>query len=126
MDHTHVTGPNYYFIIVLKKLTDRIFFHLKLRAVSLYILQGQAIQADSAFEPTKRGIHVVQQTWCERKVKSRDERLSPWLYECVWVVRRPDEALVLQAFGDLRGGDELTAVVVVLLLAQRLSIRGGR
>lgn len=60
------------------------------------------------------------------KLTSRGERLSPWLCECVWVVRRPDEALVLQAFGDLRGGDELTAVVVVLLLAQRLSIRGGR
>lgn len=62
----------------------------------------------------------------ERKVfTSRGERVSPWLCECVWVVRRPDEALVLQAFGNLWGGDELTTVIVVLLLAQRFSIRGG-
>lgn len=62
----------------------------------------------------------------ERFLPSSGERLSPWLCECAWIVGRPAEALVLQAFGDLRGGDELTAVVVVLLLAQGLSIRGGR
>lgn len=85
-----------------KKQTDHIFFHLKLRAVLLYILQGQTVQADSAFKPNKRSICVSQQTYCEGKVlTSRGEQVSPWLGECVWVVGGPDEALVLQAFGDL-------------------------
>ena len=56
----------------------------------------------------------------------RDHKSLPCLCQCVRVVRDPSEALVLQALGDHRGGDELTAVIVVLLLAQRLSVRGGR
>ena len=54
-----------------------------------------------------------------------DHRFLPWLCQRVRVVRDPGEALVLQALGDQRGGDKLTAVIVVLLLAQRLSVRGG-
>ncbi len=56
---------------------------------------------------------------------SRNYWFLPWLCQCVRVVRDPGEALVLQALGDERGGDKLTAVIVVLLLAQRLSVRGG-
>lgn len=51
----------------------------------------------------------------------------PRLCQCERVVRYSDEALVLQAFGNQRRRDELTAVVVVLLLAQGLSVgMGGR
>lgn len=94
--------------------------------MSLDISQGQTVQADSALEPTERFIRLLSNTGAtERFLPSRGERLSPRLSERARVVGRSDEALVLQAPGDLRGRDEVTAVVVVLLLAQRLSIRGG-
>lgn len=51
--------------------------------------------------------------------------LLPCLCQCMRVVRNPGEALVLQAFGHQRGGDKLTAVVIVLLLAQGFSVHGG-
>lgn len=49
--------------------------------------------------------------------------LLPWLGQCLRVVGGSREALVLQAFRHQRRRDKLTAVIIILLLTQRLSIR---
>lgn len=50
-------------------------------------------------------------------------QLLPRLRQCLRVVGDSREALVLQAFRHQRRRDKLTAVIVILLLTQRLSVR---
>lgn len=94
----------------------------------LDILQGQTEKADPTFKTAEitsiitASILGFVHNCCKVDVYGysltfRNYWCLPWLHKCVRVVRDPGEALVLQALGDQRGGDKLTAVVVVLLLA---------